>query len=149
MGASYWSYFVPYQSDVSAAFRQLQEDVFGRRDFYASDDGTFESIEDLLEAQEAEGTHSILDMLRVSEKEAPPPRRPEESIEASYGTVYAMSGDELMSGFGSTRPTRAAIERNQWAAPLRCERGTGRYAFAYEGPEGPPAWIYFFGVSGD
>jgi hypothetical protein len=38
MGASGWSYFVPYEADVSAALQRLREDVFARGD-YAYGDG--------------------------------------------------------------------------------------------------------------
>ena len=33
MGASGWSYFVPYQSDVQSAFEALQIDVFQTRSY--------------------------------------------------------------------------------------------------------------------
>jgi len=33
MGASGWSYFVPYEADVSAALQRLREDVFTRGDY--------------------------------------------------------------------------------------------------------------------
>ncbi len=33
MGATGWSYFVPYEADISAALQRLREDVFARGDF--------------------------------------------------------------------------------------------------------------------
>jgi hypothetical protein len=41
MGASGWSYFVPYEADISAALQRLHQDVFSRGD-YESDDGLSE-----------------------------------------------------------------------------------------------------------
>lgn len=37
MGASGWSYFVPYQTDVSVALQQLRADVFARGDYLYGD----------------------------------------------------------------------------------------------------------------
>jgi hypothetical protein len=35
MGATRWQYFVPYQTDVSAALQQLREDVFARGEYFS------------------------------------------------------------------------------------------------------------------
>lgn len=45
MGASGWSYFVPYEEDVKSAFDKLQQRVFEEGDYYDPyqiDDSTFE-----------------------------------------------------------------------------------------------------------
>src|SRR5437016_10769645 len=38
MGASGWSYFVPYEADISAALQRLREDVFARGDYATAED---------------------------------------------------------------------------------------------------------------
>jgi len=37
MGATGWSYFVPYEADISAALQRLREDVFARGDYEYGD----------------------------------------------------------------------------------------------------------------
>src|SRR5688572_31392600 len=34
MGASVWSYVVPYRPDINAALQQLRQDVYDRGDYY-------------------------------------------------------------------------------------------------------------------
>jgi hypothetical protein len=154
MGASCWTYFVPYSHDVESAFKKLQQDVFVRGDFYTSETNRnqkFESIEDLRDEQEDEGSHSILDMLRVSS--AGVTINPEKELLAalfgdgttSYGTVSQMTRAEIKDTFGSSKPTRKAIEAID---SVDCERGCGRYTIAYD-DNGAPVWWYFYGVSGD
>jgi len=38
MGASGWSYFVPYEADISAALQRLRADVFARGDYATAED---------------------------------------------------------------------------------------------------------------
>jgi hypothetical protein len=44
MGASGWSYFVPYEEDTSAALQRLREDIFARGE-YVTDDDILESVD--------------------------------------------------------------------------------------------------------
>lgn len=44
MGASGWSYFVPYEADVSAALQRLRQDVFARGDYLTAED-TLDSMD--------------------------------------------------------------------------------------------------------
>lgn len=161
MGASLWSYLVPYEANISSAFSRLQGDVFARSEFYARKDTRFGSIEELREAQAEDGTHSIIDMLRVVADTAPPPPGPaalaEELLAAivgaasRYGTVFQMSDQELQKCYSTTTPSRNTIECNESSAHSLCERGNGRYALVFddEGDKTTPTWIYFVGVSGD
>jgi hypothetical protein len=136
---------------------RLQRDVFIRRDFYAHDGVSFSSMEELREVQVEDGSHSIIDMIRVTEQTAPRPASfavlEQELLAAlmggatSLGTVFRMSDDELQKCFSTAAPSRSTIERNDSAACELCERGHGRYALVFD--DGTPAEIYFVGISGD
>jgi hypothetical protein len=49
MGATGWSYFVPYEADVSAALQRLREDVFTRGDYDSgpSEDEIFAAVKQM------------------------------------------------------------------------------------------------------
>jgi len=153
MGASYWSYVVPYDTDVERAFRALQADVFERRAFYSSEGGrAFASIGELLDAQAEEGTHSILDMKRVATTPAPPPPDPAEAGQrlmaalfggdpGPSGTIFPLSEAEARERLGVERLTTEPEP-----SKLAMERGTGRYAVLFEGDL--PTSLWFGGVSG-
>jgi hypothetical protein len=159
VGASGWSYLVPYDVDVERAFRALRADVFARRDYHCQDPSQkFATIRDLLLAQAEDGTHSILDMNRVTTDPAPAPADLQEMQErlvtaiatggaatGPHGTVFRMSDAELTACFGTTRPTGKPDDTVLSKLPI--ERGTGRYVVIYDG--GTASALWFAGVSGD
>src|SRR6266699_7114685 len=49
MGASGWSYFVPYEANISAALQRLREDVFARGDYMYGDGVTEDERKAILE----------------------------------------------------------------------------------------------------
>jgi len=49
MGATGWTYFVPYEADISAALQRLREDVFARGDYVYGDNLTDQQIKAILE----------------------------------------------------------------------------------------------------
>lgn len=77
MGASSWSYYVPYQPDLNAALEALQRRVFAEGDSWwahgdigkpaSSYDNRPTAIDELFEDElvQESGTHSILDMSHV------------------------------------------------------------------------------------
>ena len=158
MAASSWSYFVPYDDDISAAFVKLQADVFARGSFYTTSKLAFRTIDELRAEQGAKGTHSILDMKRIDEEAAPSPNdlaaMQEEFLTAMMGgptndgTVYPMSDDELQACFATTAPTRETVDSGELAVWESCETGTGRYAIVFD-ESAHPVSIYFAGVSGE
>lgn len=153
MAASFWSYVVPYDANVELAFRALQADVFATGAYCASDsERVFGSIEELLEAQAEEGTHSILDMKRVVTTPAPPPADPAEAGRrlmaaifggdpGPHGTIFPLSESESRKHLGVERPSEEPAP-----AKLGIERGTGRYAVIYQGDQ--PVSLWFGGLSG-
>lgn len=152
MGASQWSYFVPYRADVAAALEALKEDVFSRGEYAFLGDDVSEaeaeaagdgegsrpgSIEELLEINEDMGTHSILDMVDgVSE-------------EPGFGTVSPLDGAQLAQHLGTATPAKEQIEAWLKRGAISSVRGRweGAYLLAYR--DGKPAEICFAGFSGD
>jgi hypothetical protein len=97
------------------------------------------TIKQLLKQCAEEGTHSILDIERVSSQ-------PE------LGAVVPLSRQQLLDFFGTDRPTRSMVEK--WAArveSLEAEplygRWEGIYIIVYK--DSQPDEIYFEGCSGD
>ena len=91
------------------------------------------SIEAAIEDADADGTRSILDMERVSD-------------DPDYGSVTALSGDDLVGLFGTSKPTREMIESNDELFEA-IERGQGVYIVAYRDDQ--PSEIFFAGYSFD
>jgi len=98
-----------------------------------------ETIDELLEEQGESGTHSILDIQRIS----PVPE---------FGTVSPMPAERLHEIFGTDKPTRKMVESKQGDVdlvedPLVSERWQGIYFIVYR--DGKPDEIFFMGTSGD
>lgn len=169
MGASGWSYFVPYQEDVRLALQQLKEQVFAEGDHYpiawyqyllshpinTDDDPEYQeefraelrtflenaeknppkSIEELLERNGLDGTHSILDMTEgISE-------------DFRWFSITRLPEESIVTIFGSDKPSRSQIEDRKKDLFLVLGRAYGLYLIAYENDQ--PSEIFFIGVSGD
>jgi hypothetical protein len=137
MGASAWSYWVPYRDDVDAALQALRRDVFERGEYYRATPQAPQSLEQLLERGGESGTHSIIDVASVAPA-------------VTLGAVAPLPADEVAGLFGSERPTRADIETNFAGVMDVVEqrgRWTGSYLVAYR--NGEPDELHFFGMSGD
>ena len=147
MGGHPWFYFVAYQSDINSALQELR-----RREFEAgrynpamwmppfpvdvnspAPGAQHASIEEAMEAADADGTRSILDMERISGT-------------PDYGAVSRLPDEELIDLFGTNKPTREMIEENDDLFEM-LERGQGVYVIAYRDDE--PTEIYFAGYSYD
>ena len=147
MGGHEWFYFVPYQSDINIALQGLR-----RREFEAgrynpvmwfppfpvdanspAPGAQHTSIEEAMEAADADGTRSILDMERISDT-------------PDFGAVVPLPKEELIDLFGTDKPTRDMIEDNDDLFE-RLERGQGVYVIAYQ--DDAPTEIYFAGYSYD
>jgi hypothetical protein len=147
MGGHPWFYFVAYQSDINRALQELRRREFesGRYnpvmwmppfpvDINAPAPGArHASIEAAMEAADADGTRSILDMERISDT-------------PDYGAVVPLAQDELIDLFGTDKPTHEMIEDNDDLFET-LERGRGVYVIAYQDEE--PSEIYFAGYSYD
>ncbi len=145
MGGEPWYYFVPYQPDINKALLDLRLREFraGRYNPVIrfephlaqgrSPGARHATIQEALEASEADGTRSILDMERVGTK-------------PDYGVVVPLPAEELKRLFDTDHPTHEAIEKNMDFFE-NIERGQGIYIVVYKG--GTPSEIFFAGYSYD
>lgn len=92
------------------------------------------SIEALLEQCAEAGTHSILDIDRITE--AP-----------DFGAAAPMHDSMVIELYGTSKPTRADIEAHHGAATEEMARWQAYYTLVYKDDQ--PVEIYFEGVSGD
>jgi hypothetical protein len=147
MGGHPWFYLVDYEADIDSALQKLR-----RREFQAgrynpvvwfpefpigpqsaAPGAQHKSIEDALEAADADGTRSILDMEVVSDT-------------PDYGTVAPLPDEELLELFGTTKPTREMVEGSDDLFEV-LERGQGVYVVVYTNDQ--PSGIFFAGYSFD
>ncbi|MEV8453680.1 hypothetical protein AB0467_13205 [Streptomyces sp. NPDC052095] len=157
MGASGWEYLTEYDGDAGAALDALRARVF--REEYG-DGSAYRSLEELYadeEFMEEEGTHTILDIVRVVAIDDPPePFRP-----SDHGTLRPLAADRVAHHFGTDRPTVeqyrklvAAFEEvtshEEYERSLFGEcrmRWTGCYVVLHS--DGSPTHLGIFGFSGD
>ena len=160
MGASGWSYFIPYQEDITQALHDLRERVFQAGDYYkplewyaelrSRDIITQEeyqekileinsqpvpnNIDELVELRGEEGTHSIIDIERVSSLAFP-------------GTISPLSNDEYLEIFGTQRPSHSLVEEKEETLQSFHGPFCGIYVYIYENEK--PVEILITGYSGD
>lgn len=147
MGASGWSYYVPYREDLDAALQELRGRVFREGDYFWSCEGDWvpeeerrprPSTEEEMwanESQQHSGSHSILDVMRVQRADEEP----------EFGAIQPVTVEEARRAAGTDRLTR---EHVPLIDNLAGERWTGRCAVLH-GADGKPEEIYFWGWSGD
>jgi hypothetical protein len=151
--SSEWSYFAPYEADISAVLQRLREDIFARGD-YATADSVIDTgrrliiptshpkpkpanIEELLEQEGDSGTHSILDITCIS---LTPKRK----------AISPFPSSLLLDYFGSETPSPAQIQDVYEFGSLEKfvnKRWCGIYIVGHD--EGEPSDIFFAGCSGD
>ncbi len=160
MGASGWSYFVPYRADVREALQELRTKVFHAGEYYKPaewyrllhdrrviDDFQLRELlkkldpepkpstmEELIELRMEEGTHSIIDITEVSET-------------GGENTISALTPSEYANILGTEKPEHLLVA--QKASELQTLRGRwqGVYVVIYK--DGLPEEIFFTGYSGD
>jgi hypothetical protein len=147
MGAHPYWYFVKYNDDIGEALQELREREFraGRYnpvlrfiDFPLGPNppapgSRHASIQDALDATDADGTRSILDLDHVSDG-------------PDFGAVSPVPDDVLLDLYGTARPTRQMVEANDEFLE-DVERGQGIYIVLYK--DDKPDEIYFAGYSCD
>ncbi|MBD2731106.1 hypothetical protein H6G96_33525 [Nostoc sp. FACHB-892] len=180
MGAEPYWYYTDYQTDLNLALDTLRKREFqaGRYnpaipllDFPITESSPspgaqHSSIEAALEASDADGTRSILDILRVSDTPCPLSRdefetallggENQEIIGEIFNTAFPLPSAELLALFGTEQPTHEMIESvilgdtNTDAVNAfwhSIDRGTARYIIVYT--ENQPSEIFFIGYSFD
>ena len=163
MGASDWNYFVPYQQDLSQALQTLRQLVFDKGAYYKRAEFLArilefqpddlrdrlneeivrqqalpppKSIDELLERNGEEGTHSIIDIEAVS-------------AERGLEVASPLAEHELMDVFGTLQPSREMVAEKEQARILAKfrRRWEALYIVVYQ--DGQPSEIFFRGYSGD
>jgi hypothetical protein len=147
MGGHAWFYFVDYEPDINSALQKLREREFraGRYnpvtwfpEFPVGPDSPapgaqHASIDEALEDADADGTRSILDMMRIAD-------------EPDYFAAAPLPAEDLIETFGTDKPTREMIEAHDELFDA-LERGQGVYVVVYEDER--PSEIFFAGYSFD
>ncbi|HEY0377322.1 MAG TPA: hypothetical protein VGC87_10215 [Pyrinomonadaceae bacterium] len=147
MGGHAWFYFVDYEADINSALQKLREREFraGRYnpvtwfpEFPVGPDSPapgaqHASIDEALEEADADGTRSILDMMRIAD-------------EPDYFAAAPLPPEDLRELFGTDKPTRELVEANDKLFDA-LERGQGVYVVVYK--DGQPSEIFFAGYSFD
>ena len=148
MGGHIYYYCVPYEADVNSALRSLRTREFeaGRYnpvvpflefDIDAapgiSPGKQHASIADALEASDADGTRSILDIERIAE-------RPD------FGVAVRLPSARLMELYGTDQPTRGMVKANMDFFE-DVERGQAVYFVLFQ--DGRPNELFFAGMSYD
>lgn len=147
MGASGWSYYVPYQPDLEAALDALRERVFAEGDYWwargefgrsaAEYENRPRTMDELWRDEwvQESGTHSIIDMFGVLA----------EGAEPEHLMVLPVSSAEALDRTGTDRLTREHVDAID---SLADQRWVGRCAILHDAA-GQPSEIYFWGFSGD
>ena len=142
-GGSEWRNLAPYSDDVAKVMEQLKWEVLRSGDYYKRNPKRKpKSPQQALQMSGEEGTHSIMDMAKVSRVEAG-------RFKCEVATVCPLPKADLVKLFGSDRPTRAMVEAYDKRLALSTFQlgGSGVWIKVYEGAT--PKWLYFAGVSGD
>jgi hypothetical protein len=180
MGAHSYCYYTKYQPDLNAALQNLRSQEFqaGRYnpvipfpDYPITPNSPTPgaqhlSMEDALMAVSPDGTRSIIDIMKVSNK--PCPLSSEEFESALLGeidnailgeifcTAFPLTSDELIALFNTEKPTHEMVDEvilgntnleasdDFWDS---IQRGTARYIILYEAEQ--PVEIFFVGFSCD
>jgi hypothetical protein len=147
MGAHAYFYIVKYQPDLSRALQELREQEFraGRYNpmmpllsfpigpSSPAPGPAHASIQQAIEASDADGTRSILDIQAIAD-------------EPDFCVAAPLPDAKLKSLYGTTQPGRQMVEQNM-AFFEDIERGHCVYVILYNG--GAPDEILFAGYSFD
>ena len=176
MGASGWSYSVPYQEDIADALEKLRDDVYARGEHYKQDpDPTRDMTEDeyratLDLANDPDGIQQFLLEEWQQARLRPIPvdadtliaAQPESgthsiidicnglSEDPDYFTAAPLTADQTLDLFGTARPSTPQVLH--WLTTYDIgkirDRWEGAYLISYS-PDGKPEQIHFTGYSGD
>jgi hypothetical protein len=170
VGASGWSYTVPYQDDIDAALQDLRWQVYRSDDYYKQpDDPSLDLTESefvaTLGSRDSDGIYDfILDEWRIS-RSLPRPSDPDTLLnfqrdsgthsiidirrvdrEPGYYVAAPLADADLVAVFGTTQPSLDQVKTTS-SPVLGRGRWHGTYIVAYD--NGQPSHIHFFGYSGD
>jgi hypothetical protein len=177
MGATQWTYTVPYQPDINKALEELRQEVFAKGEYYKP----WEELREFREKLEAKPKDQLTDHERdtLAFLQTMPPLEPPDPLPATIEELLEQNGesgthsildifgisetgecfkaapvppDVLTATFGTTRPTREQLESCEESEPWQeflayLDRWEAFYFVVYA--EGQPHEIVFEGCSGD
>ncbi len=168
--APYW-YYVKYKTDIPTTLHQLRRREFKAGRYYPvmqfinfpiTDNSPapgmqHSSIEEAMEAAEAEGTRSILDLSEVSTIPYSEALSKDQYGLDLFCTTFPLAESELIDLFGTEKPSHEIVEsvivlgeQNQQTSDEfweNIDRGTGKHILIYENDE--PIEVFFIGYSFD
>jgi hypothetical protein len=147
MGADPYMYTVAYRADTAAALNELREREFRAGRYnpvmvnvpFPVTEGSpapgprHRSIDDAIEAADADGTRSILDIERIAD-------------EPENGAATPLAAEVMLELYETTEPTVAQVEGEHEVFEY-LERGQAVYIVCYEA--GTPTHLVFAGYSYD
>jgi len=165
MGASGWTYFVPYKSDIAKALNGLREQVFQSSKYYQREAFWQEMNEDDYSNEDEDIREDSINWLRRM-KAMKEPTKIEELIlwneeegthsiiditeispTPEFGKAAPLDAQQLMNLFNTENPSRSMVEQKvNEIAQLR-EGWEATYIIVYE--NGLPDQIFFTGYTGD
>ena len=136
-----WRYIVPYQPDFQQALDALRQTVFERGTYLQpwTDRALQPSpppadIEEVHRRNGEQGTHSILDIERIS-------------LVAGPGLAALVPDATRQRIFGTTRPSPEDVDDHRFALAHHLEDGHAAFLVLYD-REGAPCRLYFEGLTG-
>lgn len=126
MGSESWSQWVPFTKSLTKTFEVAKEE--------ALEELGFDDEKEALEAFDADGTASVLDLSGFVDEPEP-------------GQCWQLTADQLEALFDTTKPTRAAVE--DAADQLVEELGRGEALCLVAYANGKPSEVLFAGWSFD
>lgn len=110
MGSDSWHSWAKWKKDLKTTLREAQK--------VALEEQGYDSVEEALEATEADGTASVIDIGQFSKKPEP-------------AACWQLSAAQLEETFGTDTPTRAQIEENVDELAEELGRGESLCVVAY------------------
>lgn len=171
MGASGWSYRTPYDPDIKAALRRLQDEVFERGEYYKPWEEIWRYHDSILAKPPGQREKHERQYIKWSRTFRMPDRNYEPtSIQEllrynaesgthsildidgiaegpTFGAAAPVPDEDLLRVFGTTQPTAEDVEAVDFDFGEDLERWQAVYFVIYQ--DGQPSEIRFDGCSGD
>jgi hypothetical protein len=167
MGASGWTYFVPYQADIPKALQQLREEVFHRgayfkpAQFYGSlldDQQVLQElspevreflIADVKKRRSQSEPSSIEELIEMNGESGTHSILDIEEVSSApaFGVVAPLTNRQSAEIFGTDKPTRSMVKEKLLEIQSLRSTWQGTYIVLYK--DGIPDEILFIGSSGD
>ena len=167
MGASGWTYFVPYQADISEALQQLREEVFHQGGYFKPQQfyGSLLDDQQVLQELPPEVREFLIADVRKRRSQSEPSSIEEllemngesgthsildiqeVSSEPAFGAVAPLTNEQLVELFGTEKAIRSMVREKLSELQSLRSSWQGTYIVLYK--DGILDEILFIGSSGD